>query len=102
MVEPIRIKDQFSLISGTKSIQDDTNIVADVDDDCGADSDIADPDGDDDENPDDPEAFGDYEVCAERKNMCYCTIILSILRLMNKMGSVSVSILSGILNQTLQ
>ena len=59
MVEPIRIKDQFSLISGTKSIQDDTNIVAD--DDGGADSDIADPD-DEEEDPDDPDAVGDYEV----------------------------------------
>ena len=76
MVEPIRIKDQFSLISGTKSIQDDTNIVADVDDDGGADSDIADPDGDDDEDPDDPEAFGDYEVCAPREKTCV-TVLFS-------------------------
>ena len=54
MVEPIRIKDQFSLISGTKSIQDDTNIVSA--DDGGDDSDIAEPD------PDDPDAIEDFEV----------------------------------------
>ena len=54
MVEPIRIKDQFSLISGTKSIQDDTNIVSA--DDGGDDSDIAELD------PDDPDATADFEV----------------------------------------
>ena len=92
MVEPIRIKDQFSLISGTKSIQDDTNIVAD-DDDGGADSDIADPDGDD-EDPDDPEAFGDYEVCAERKT---CVNLKQMEAVADKMRSVLlVSIISGI------
>ena len=65
MVEPIRIKDQFSLISGTKSIQDDTNIVADDDDDGGdAQSDIAAPE----EDPDDPDAVGDYEVCSRKEN----------------------------------
>ena len=90
MVEPIRIKDQFSLISGTKSIQDDTNIVAD-DDDGGDDSDIADPD-DDEEDPDDPEAVGDYEVCVMStylREKIYCP-----WRLLNKIVSVPSSILN--------
>ena len=90
MVEPIRIKDQFSLISGTKSIQDDTNIVAD-DDDGGDDSDIADPD-DDEEDPDDPEAVGDYEVCVMStylREKIYCP-----WSLLNKIVSVPSSILN--------
>ena len=61
MVEPIRIKDQFSLISGTKSIQDDTNIVSA--DDGGDDSDIAELD------PDDPDAMANFEV-RERISIC--------------------------------
>ena len=71
MVEPIRIKDQFSLISGTKSIQDDTNIVSA--DDGGDDSDIAEPD------PDDPDAIEDFEVreriiCLREENLVHLQI----------------------------
>ena len=75
MVEPIRIKDQFSLISGTKSIQDDTNIVSA--DDGGDDSDIAEPD------PDDPDAIEDFEVremityCLGEEDIFMCKLILS-------------------------
>ena len=75
MVEPIRIKDQFSLISGTKSIQDDTNIVSA--DDGGDDSDIAEPD------PDDPDAIEDFEVWEERNGeleffQINCSVLSSV------------------------